>query len=153
MVWVVSLSAQALSSLGLTPKYMSKYSEFVRVWQAVKPPSPIGSSTSLTKILRLFLKTFRGVRAISQFDQPFTPTHKSSRSFSTLIGSDLHLMLLRLHPAHGQITKVSRLPLPTIALLGLAFAAAFDIKSLTLPVRCNSQAHYAKGTPSPVGFD
>ena len=27
---------------------------------------------------RLFLKTFRGVRAITEFDWPFTPIHSSS---------------------------------------------------------------------------
>ena len=33
---------------------------------------------------RLHLNAFRGVRAISEFDWPFTPTLTSSRSFSTL---------------------------------------------------------------------
>ena len=36
-------------------------------------------------LLRLHLNAFRGVRAISEFDWPFTPTLTSSRSFSTLI--------------------------------------------------------------------
>ena len=36
---------------------------------------------------RLHRNAFRGVRAISKFDWPFTPTLSSSRSFSTLIGS------------------------------------------------------------------
>ena len=35
------------------------------------------------------------------------------------------------------------------ALFRLAFASAPGLKPLTLPVRSNSQAHYAKGTPSP----
>ena len=35
-------------------------------------------------LLRLHLNAFRGVRAISEFDWPFTPTLTSSRSFSTL---------------------------------------------------------------------
>ena len=38
-------------------------------------------------LLRLHLNAFRGVRAISEFDWPFTPTLTSSRSFSTLIGA------------------------------------------------------------------
>ncbi len=46
------------------------------------------------------LNAFRGVRAISKFDWPFTPTHNSSRSFSTLIGADLHPVLPGLHPGH-----------------------------------------------------
>ena len=50
---------------------------------------------------RLHLNTFRGVRAISKFDWPFTPTHRSSESFSTLTGSDLQTESPVLHPAHG----------------------------------------------------
>ena len=50
---------------------------------------------------RLHLNAFRGVRAISEFDWPFTPTHKSSESFSTLTGSDLQTVLPVLHPAHA----------------------------------------------------
>ena len=56
----------------------------------MKPPSPIGSSTSITLDPTLHLNAFRGVRAISWFDWPFTPTHKSSKHFSTYIGSVLH---------------------------------------------------------------
>ena len=50
---------------------------------------------------RLYLNIFRGERAITQFDWPFTPSHKSSKQFSTYTGSDLHTILLVLHPAHG----------------------------------------------------
>ena len=50
---------------------------------------------------RRHLNAFRGVRAISEFDWPFTPTLTSSRSFSTLIGADLHPVLPGLHP--GQV--------------------------------------------------
>ena len=50
---------------------------------------------------RLHLNAFRGVRAISKFDWPFTPTLISSRSFSTLIGSVLHPVLPGLQP--GQV--------------------------------------------------
>nr|AOE10332.1 hypothetical protein [uncultured bacterium] len=49
----------------------------------------------------LHLNAFRGVRAISEFDWPFTPTHRSSEHFSTYIGSGLHFGLTKLHPAHG----------------------------------------------------
>ena len=47
----------------------------------------------------LHLNAFRGVRAISEFDWPFTPTLKSSEGFSTPNGSDLHPVLPKLHPA------------------------------------------------------
>ena len=51
--------------------------------------------------ITLHLNAFRGVRAISEFDWPFTPTHRSSEDFSTSTGSVLHCMLLQLQPAHG----------------------------------------------------
>ncbi len=51
--------------------------------------------------MRLFLKTFRGVRAISGFDWPFTPIHSSSKDFSTSTGSVLHEVLPSLQPGHG----------------------------------------------------
>ena len=51
--------------------------------------------------MRLLLKAFRGVRAITEFDWPFTPIHSSSKRFSTHTGSDLHAVLPALHPGHG----------------------------------------------------
>ena len=51
--------------------------------------------------VRLHLNTFRGVRAISKFDWPFTPTLSSSGSFSTLIGAVLQWALPHLQPDQG----------------------------------------------------
>ena len=51
----------------------------------MKPSHPIGRSTSHDNLITRHLNAFRGVRAISEFDWPFTPTHTSSRSFSTLL--------------------------------------------------------------------
>ena len=50
---------------------------------------------------RLVLKLFRGEPDISEFDWPFTPTHRSSAKFSSLVGSVFHALLHALHPAHG----------------------------------------------------
>ena len=50
---------------------------------------------------RLHLNAFRGVRAISKFDWPFTPTLSSSVSFSTLIGAVLQLVLPNLQHDQG----------------------------------------------------
>ena len=50
---------------------------------------------------RLHLNAFRGVRAISKFDWPFTPTLISSKPFSTETGSGLHGLLRPLHPGQG----------------------------------------------------
>lgn len=51
--------------------------------------------------MRRYLNSFRGEPAISRFDWPFTPIHKSSANFSTLVGSVLQLVLPNLQPAHG----------------------------------------------------
>ncbi len=51
--------------------------------------------------LPLRLNTFRGEPASSWFDWHFTPNHNSSADFSTSVGSDLHLVLPKLHPGHG----------------------------------------------------
>ena len=64
---------------GSTPRH----SEFGWGRQAAKPPRPISISTSAAHPPRLPLKAFRGVRAISQLDWPFTPTPSSSEHFST----------------------------------------------------------------------
>ena len=55
----------------------------------------------LNIFIRLHLNAFRGVRAISKFDWPFTPTLSSSVSFSTLIGAVLQLVLPNLQPDQG----------------------------------------------------
>jgi hypothetical protein len=49
---------------------------------------------------------FRGERAITEFDKPFTPSHSSSTTFSTGVGSDLHPVLPGLHPGHGELTRI-----------------------------------------------
>ena len=50
---------------------------------------------------RLALKLFRREPAISVFDWNFTPSHKSSKHFSTCPGSALQSVLPDLQPAHG----------------------------------------------------
>jgi hypothetical protein len=49
---------------------------------------------------RLYLDTFRGEPAISEFDWHFTSTHSSSPNFATLVGTGLHVLLQTLHPGH-----------------------------------------------------
>src|SRR5690606_10605995 len=99
--------------------------------QSVALPLPYSMPT-------LFLKTFRGVRAISQFDWPFTPTLRSSGNFSTFIGSVLHYVLPQLQPAQGSITRFRVYLYQLYALLRLAFAAAAPLKGLTLLAKSNS---------------
>ena len=52
-------------------------------------------------LARLYLNIFRGEPAITGFDWPFTPIHKSSGTFSAVGGSVLHTVLPVLQPAHG----------------------------------------------------
>ena len=49
----------------------------------------------------LYLNRFRGEPAISEFDWPFTPSHRSSPSIATDVGSVLQYVLPHLQPAHG----------------------------------------------------
>src|SRR5699024_2029780 len=58
-------------------------------------------STRFYLRLRRALALFRREPAISGLDWNFTAIHKSSPSFSTLVGSVLHEILLSLQPAHG----------------------------------------------------
>ena len=82
MVWVIPLSAVDVSTRGLTPvKHMAAF----RVCQDL-----VGGETPASN--------FRRVRAISQFDWPFTPTRSSSKNFSTFTGSALHGGLAPLQP-------------------------------------------------------
>ena len=48
-----------------------------------------------------YLNSFRGEPAISGFDWPFTPSHRSSPDFSTSVGAVLQSVLPDLQPAHG----------------------------------------------------
>ena len=101
MVRVVSLSTTEVSSRRLTPvKQLAGIRSLVGfgtlVGALVHPVLYLRRS-----ITRLYLNIFRGEPAISEFDWPFTPTHRSSGEFSTYYGSVLHSVLPKLQPAHG----------------------------------------------------
>jgi len=49
----------------------------------------------------LYLNKFRRKPAISKFDWPFTPNHKSSQSFATDTSSVLQNVLPFFQPVHG----------------------------------------------------
>ena len=78
----------------------------------------------------LHLNAFRGVRAISEFDWPFTPIHRSSESFSTLTSSALHAEIIGTSACPWIDHSVSRLSPLTSALLRLAFASLPHLKCL-----------------------
>ena len=97
----------------------------------MKPPHPISSSTSIKLASTLHLNAFRGVRAISQFDWPFTPTLRSSEVFSTTTSSVLHAVLPALQPAQGQITRFRVYYYQLNALFRLSFDADSYLKYLS----------------------
>ena len=101
MVWILLLSDVDLSTRALTPAIIP-YA--FGVYLDLIGGEALASYRSLYLRgtgPRLHLNAFRGVRAISEFDWPFTPTHRSSESFSTLTGADLQTVLPVLHPAHA----------------------------------------------------
>ena len=101
MVWILFLSDTDVSTRALTAlKHLYAFGVYLDLIGG----EALASNQSLylcISLLRLHLNAFRGVRAISEFDWPFTPTLTSSRSFSTLIGSVLHPVLPGLQPGQG----------------------------------------------------
>ena len=101
MVWILFLSDTDVSTRALTTM---KHLHAFGVYQDLIGGEALASNQSLYLMqqpARLHLNAFRGVRAISKFAWPFTPTLTSSRSFSTLIGSALHSVLPELQPGQG----------------------------------------------------
>ena len=96
----------------------------------MKPPSLLSSFTSNNHFTTLHLNAFRGVRAISEFDWPFTPIHRSSENFSTFTGSALHSEIIGPSACPWIDHTVSRLSRLTNALLRLAFAMLPHLKCL-----------------------
>ena len=101
MVRVVSLFTTDVSTRRVSARY---FSWVFGVWlELVDLATPASIQCSTPQGIRLthYLNSFRGEPAMSRFDWPFTPIHKSSQNFSTFTGSDLQLVLPNLHPAHG----------------------------------------------------
>ena len=101
MIWVLSLSTTDLVTRSLTAMlYLTGIRSLIgfsnRVWPLVLPVLYLRQAH-----MTLALKLFRGERAITEFDWPFTPIHNSSKQFSTYNGSVLHLVLPKLQPGHG----------------------------------------------------
>ena len=78
-----------------------RHSEFGWVWYSGESPSPISISTSGRIHATQYLNIFRREPAITEFDWPFTPSHRSSPDFSTSVCSVLHWVLPQLQPAHS----------------------------------------------------
>ena len=101
MIWVVSLSAMKLISHSLTAaQHVFGIRSLIGVGKLVGPLAHLVLYPRYTNTT-LPLKAFRREPDISEFDWPFTPSHSSSPSFSTLVGSVLHSVLPELQPGHG----------------------------------------------------
>ena len=100
MVWAVSLLTMKLIPHRLTSATVAGILSLPHFGTALAARSEtVLYPQQLSTPLRL--NTFRGEPASSGFDWHFTPNHTSSANFSTLVGSDLHLVLPKLHPGHG----------------------------------------------------
>jgi|SRR5579883_587073 hypothetical protein len=101
MLWAVSLSTTELIPRSLTATLtctgIRSLADVSNLVGPISHPEPYLRHTHAT----LHLNAFRGEPAITEFDWPFTPNHRSSPGFSTPVGSGLHTVLPALHPAHG----------------------------------------------------
>ena len=68
---------------------------------SVAPPCPYSALPPLPSKMTPALKLFRGEQAISRFVWHFTPTHRSSPTFATVVGSALHCVLPHFQPVHA----------------------------------------------------
>ncbi len=102
MVWAVSLSTTKLSPRRLTRVHaVLAFVVWLGVVTRTGPLAHPALYLQNSSITRLYLNTFRGEPAISVFVWHFTPIHKSSPSFATLVGASLDEVSPSLHSAHG----------------------------------------------------
>jgi hypothetical protein len=114
-------------------------------------PSPIQCATSMGHlILRLYLNTFRGEPAISEFAWHFTSIHRSSRSFAIDLGSGLHARVPRASPCPWIAHPVSGRLYATVRPFGLAFAPAPPVAGLTSPHRITRRLILQKARRHPT---
>jgi hypothetical protein len=104
MVWVVSLFTTDVSTRRVSPILSCRV--FGVQLGLVSCLDPLAHLVLYppTLYMRRYLNSFRGEPAITRFDWSFTPSHKSSPSFATDVGSVLQCVLPHLQPAHGEIT-------------------------------------------------
>src|SRR5690606_8812063 len=102
MLWAVSLSTMKLCPHRLTATLtLRRIRSLADLSNPERAHQPTSSSTPPAQHVTLHLNAFRGERAITEFDWPFTPTPSSSPRFPALVGSGLHTVVPALHPGHG----------------------------------------------------
>lgn len=92
------LDKEPSRSMSDSTKQMSRLRSFLKLSKIKNPPhhkSALPPDISL--ICRLYFNIFRRKPAIPEFDQPFTPNHKSSQSIATDTGSVLKTSLYDAH--------------------------------------------------------
>jgi len=127
---------------------MSCHSEFGWLWYPGKDPRPSSGSTGTTERVTLHLNAFRGEPAISAFDWHFTPTHSSSKPFSTDTSSGVHLGVTQASPWPWVDHAVSGLLLAICRTIRTRFRSGSAPEGLNRTTNSNSPVHSAKGTPS-----
>ena len=100
-VWTVFLLSDELSPAVLTATVIHFGIRSLTGMGILTDPRPNQSSTPEGEFVTLALKLFRGEPAISEFDWNFSANHRSSKTFVTVPGSVLHVVLPTLQPAHG----------------------------------------------------
>ncbi len=105
-------------------------------------PLPKQGLTPGDEFTRRYLNSFRGEPAISRFDWPFTPSHKSSANFSTLVGSVLQLVSPSFNLPMVTLTGFLTYTLQLNAQLRLGFPSAPH--QVNLATEYKSLTHYTK---------
>lgn len=104
IIWAISLSTQNLSTPCLfikNLKVIHRFNNLARnfTFRHNQPTLPIFKA-----ILTLHLNGFRKKPAITNFDQPLTPIHRSSQHFSTCTSSAFHFVFTQLQLVHKQLS-------------------------------------------------
>ncbi|SRR6266480_5870117 len=101
-VWAVSLSTTELSPRRLTHAHRGCGLRSLHgVGNQHLAPSPHSALPPQSVFAWLYLNTFRGEPAISTFGWNFSPIHRSSPSFATLVSASLDEVSPSLHSGHG----------------------------------------------------
>src|SRR5439155_24345256 len=102
VVWPVSLSTTKLSPLRLTQaSRLLAFAVWLGLVTSTWPRAHPALYLQQMPLAWLHLNAFRGEPAISTFGWHFTPIHRSSPSFATLVSSSLDGFSQPLHSAHG----------------------------------------------------
>ncbi len=102
MVWAVSLSTTKLSPRRLTQTQpLLAFAVWLGLVTSTWPRAHPALYLQQAPHVWLHLNAFRGEPAISTFAWHFTPIHRSSPSFATLVSARLDGLSQPLHAAHG----------------------------------------------------